>query len=427
MSSNLPVDAARISEDIDALAAITEPGRPWTRRVFSPLFLEGRAYLKRRMEDAGLETRIDSAGNLIGKRKGTDGRSGVIMLGSHSDTVPDGGRFDGIAGVVAALEVARALKDRGVTLSHDLEIVDFLAEEVSPFGVSCIGSRGMTGQLPGDWLDRVNDGQVLRAALDSVGGDAARVMDEKRRDVSALLELHIEQGPVLENEKLAVGLVTAISGVTRFEVIIEGRADHAGTTPMAGRADALVAASRLVLDIREVGLQLSATPGHFAATVGEFRMLPNAANVVPAHVRLLIDARAEHRRDMETFATWLGDAVQKLNDGSGVMANPPVRVSDNPPFPCDVGLLKVLEGAAQKIGASHRFMASGAGHDAAWIARVAPAAMVFVPSRGGRSHCADEFTETAEIALGTAVLYEAVIDIDNRLLEQEIADGTHTG
>src|ERR1700677_2660326 len=157
MSGNLPVDAARIAEDIDALARLTEPGRPWTRRVFSPLFLEGRAYLEARMRAAGLETRIDAAGNLIGRRRGSGDAKGVFMLGSHSDTVPDGGRFDGVAGVIAALEVARSFAERGVVLAHDLEIVDFLAEEVSPFGVSCIGSRGMTGQMPETWLTRRNE------------------------------------------------------------------------------------------------------------------------------------------------------------------------------------------------------------------------------------------------------------------------------
>ncbi len=158
---NLPVDAARIAADIEALAEITEPGRPYTRRAFSPLFLKGRAYIEARMKAAGLETRIDAGGNLIGRRPGKNPARGTIMLGSHSDTVPDGGRFDGIAGVIAALEVARSLADQGITLEHDLEIADFLAEEVSIFGVSCIGSRGMTGQLPDAWLARQQDGRTL--------------------------------------------------------------------------------------------------------------------------------------------------------------------------------------------------------------------------------------------------------------------------
>ncbi len=412
MSGNLPINAARIAEDIDALAGLTEPGRPWTRRVFSPLFLEGRAYIEARMRAAGLETRIDAAGNLIGRRAGAGGAQGVLMLGSHSDTVPDGGRFDGVAGVVAALEVARSLADRGVALRHDLEIVDFLAEEVSPFGVSCIGSRGMTGQMPEAWLTRRNEGGVLSEALASVGGDPAAVLEQTAPEIAAFLELHIEQGPVLEREGLDIGLVTGIVGITRFEILVEGRPDHAGTTPMDARADALVAASDLVLKIHDEALRLSRTRGHFAATVGEFAMSPNAANVVPGHVRLLIDARAELRPDMEAFAAWLAQAVGNIAREHEVAVSAPARVSDSPPVACDPRLLKILETSAGEIGATTRPLASGAGHDAAWIARVAPAAMIFVPSRGGRSHTPDEWTDNDAIARGAAVLFEAVIALD---------------
>jgi beta-ureidopropionase / N-carbamoyl-L-amino-acid hydrolase len=411
VSDNLPVDAARIAEDIDALARLTEPDRPWTRRVFSPLFLEGRAYIEARMLGAGLETRVDAAGNLIGRRSGR-GANGVIMLGSHSDTVPDGGRFDGIAGVIAALEVARSLNERGVDLAHDLEIVDFLAEEVSPFGVSCIGSRGMTGQMPESWLARRDDCRVLADALASVGGDPAAVLKQSRPDIAVFLELHIEQGPVLEREGRDIGLVTGIVGITRFEVLIEGRPDHAGTTPMSARADALVAASDLVLKIRDEALRLSRKPQHFAATVGEFSMTPNAANVVPGHVRLLIDARAELRPEMEDFAAWLEQTAQEVAREHGVMIPAPARVSDSMPVACDPRLLEALAGAAEATGLTTRPLASGAGHDAAWIARVAPAAMIFVPSRGGRSHAPDEWTDDDAIARGAAVLFEAVIALD---------------
>lgn len=418
MSTNLPVQAIRIAEDIDALAAITEPDRPWTRRVFSPLYLEGRAYLEKRMQAAGLETRIDAAGNLIGLRKGNGADKGVIMLGSHSDTVPEGGRFDGIAGVVTALEVARALNDHGIELDHDLEVVDFLAEEVSPFGVSCIGSRGMTGQLPKEWLDRVSDGRTLCAALGEVGGDADTVLNQSRPDLAAFLELHIEQGPVLETEHKDIGIVTAIAGISRFEIIIEGRADHAGTTPMGQRADALVAASKLVLEINEKAFELSATPGHFTATVGEFRIEPNAANVVPSIVRLLIDARAEYRDDMLNFAAWLDDACVKRAEADGVVIAGVNRVSDNNPAPSDATVLTHLEQACDEVGATHHRLASGAGHDAAWLSKVTPTAMIFVPSKGGRSHTPEEWTENSEITLGAAVLYEAVLTLDKSLTKQ---------
>ncbi|MBO1041258.1 Zn-dependent hydrolase [Brucella pituitosa] len=418
MSTNLPVQAMRIAEDIDALAAITEPGRPWTRRVFSPLYLEGRAYLEKRMRAAGLETRIDAAGNLIGLRKGKGAGKGVIMLGSHSDTVPEGGRFDGIAGVVAALEVARALSNHGVELDHDLEVVDFLAEEVSPFGVSCIGSRGMTGQLPKKWLERVSDGRTLYAAFGEVGGDAERVLSQSRPDLAAFLELHIEQGPVLETEHKDIGIVTAIAGISRFEIIIEGRADHAGTTPMGQRSDALVTASKLVLEINEKAFELSATPGHFTATVGEFRIEPNAANVVPSLVRLLIDARAEFRDDMLSFAAWLDQACVKRTEADRVAISGVNRVSDNNSAPSDALVLTHLELACEKVGATHRRLASGAGHDAAWLSKVTPTAMIFVPSKGGRSHTPEEWTENNEITLGAAVLYEAVLSLDKALTTQ---------
>ncbi len=429
MVRNLPVEARRIEQDIEALARMTEPDRPYTRRVFTPLYLQGRAYLEKRMREAGLETRIDAAGNLIGRRKGSGHtqrqgqKPGVIMLGSHSDTVPAGGRFDGIAGVVTALEVARALTDHGIELVHDLEVVDFLAEEVSPFGVSCIGSRGMTGQLPQQWLSRVSDGLRLETALAAVGGDANSVLGYHRDDLAAFLELHIEQGPVLENGQNDIGIVTAIAGISRFEVILEGRADHAGTTPMQQRCDALVAAARLVLDINEYAIAQAVMPGHFTATVGEFNLEPNAANVVPSRARLLIDARAEYGDDMQRFALWLDAAIISVASTHGVTIAGFTRLSDNAACPSDDQVLTHLEQACTALGARCCRLASGAGHDAAWLSKIAPTAMIFVPSRGGRSHTPEEWTENSEIALGAAVLYQAVISLDEALLRPKANEG----
>ncbi len=415
MTRNLSVDAARIGRDIAALGTITEPGRPWTRRSFTPLFLEGRAWLDQAMRDAGLETRIDAAGNLLGLRKGQKPGHGAIMLGSHSDTVPDGGRFDGIAGVIAALEVARALSDRGIALDHDLLIADFLAEEVSAFGVSCIGSRGLTAQFPDSWLSRTAEGRTLAQAIAEVGGEPEAIAALAMPEIAGFLELHIEQGPVLQTSKTDIGIVTAISGITRIELTFDGSPGHAGTTPMGARADALVAASRFVIALREAAMVLSGQPGHFTATVGEFRMEPNAANVVPARVRLLIDARAEHRPDMETFLRWVSAEARRMDGIEGVAVAPPMVVSDNPPVPSDAGLLAILGDACTRLGASHRNMASGAGHDAAWIARKAPAAMIFVACRDGLSHAPEEWAENDAIALGTEVLFEAVIALDRQI------------
>ncbi|MDO9414638.1 Zn-dependent hydrolase [Pararhizobium sp.] len=415
MKSNLPVNAGRIAETIDALAAITEPGRPWTRRAFSPMFLEGRAYLTQRFADAGLETRIDAGGNLIGRRAGRVAGHGTIMLGSHSDTVPEGGRFDGIAGVAAALEVAQALADQDIQLNHDLEVVDFLAEEVSIFGVSCIGSRSMAGVLPPDWLSRTNGDLSLEQGIADAGGSPAGIASAKRQDIAAFLELHIEQGPVLEAGKIDVGIVTAISGITRIEIIVEGRADHAGTTPMGRRKDALVAASRLVVAIEKMAAERAKGAGHFTATVGEFSMEPNAANVVPSRARLLIDARAELRPDMDVFVADVRELCEWMAEATGVTIATPKGLSDNAPTPADPMLLGVLTQACETSGASHRRMASGAGHDTAWMARVTKSAMIFIACREGRSHSADEWAETDDIALGTAVLLHAVIQLDKDL------------
>ena len=290
--TNLPVDPVRIADTVKGLARITEPDKPYTRRAFTPLFLNGRAFLEQRFRAAGLETRIDASGNLIGRRKGRKSALGTIMLGSHSDTVPEGGRFDGIAGVAAALEVAQALNDAGIRLDHDLEIVDFLAEEVSIFGVSCVGSRGLAGLLPDGWLSRTQGELTLRQGIIDAGGDPSRLARQKRSDIRAFLELHIEQGPVLETERCDIGIVTAIAGITRIEVLFDGQADHAGTTPMGHRRDALVAAARLVGEVERLATDYAKGEGHFTATVGEFSIEPNAANVVPSRARMLIDARA---------------------------------------------------------------------------------------------------------------------------------------
>lgn len=421
MIGNGPVSAARIAQDIDALAALTEPDRPWTRRAFTPKFLEGRAYLRARMEAAGLETRIDSAGNLIGRRAGRVPGRGTILLGSHSDTVPDGGRFDGIAGVVAALEVARALHDADETLEHDLDVVDFLAEEVSIFGVSCIGSRAVAGLFQPAWLPRAADGITLAEGIRGVGGDPDALDTARRTDIAAFLELHIEQGPVLEQAGTDIGVVSAIVGITRVEIVVTGRPDHAGTTPMHARQDALVAAAELVTRVRALAVGRAAGPGHFTATVGEFRTTPNAANVVPGAVTLLIDARAEHRADMDRFLADLVIAAGEVAARHGVAIPLPRVVSDQDAVACDARLRALLTDAANQLGLTRSRLASGAGHDAAWIARSAPAAMIFIPCRDGRSHAPEEWAEIDAIARGAAVLRSAVLAIDAGLRPQETA------
>ncbi|MCZ7471020.1 Zn-dependent hydrolase [Agrobacterium sp. O3.4] len=409
MRRNLDASIKDIEADLDALAQITDPERPWTRRAFSPRFDEGRDYLRRRFLSEGLNVSIDTGGNLIGRREGTEPQAGTIMLGSHSDTVPDGGRFDGVAGVVVALEVARILSRRGVALRHNLAVVDFLAEEVSIFGVSCIGSRAMAGVLPQDWLRRISDGRDLATAMRDVGGKPESLGAPLADDLKAFLELHIEQGPVLEREKIALGVVTTIVGINRVEIEVKGRPDHAGTTPMGLRADALVAAARIVSEIERYATELSGGPGHFTATVGEFEISPNAANVVPGRVRMLVDIRAERAEDKEAFVSWLTGL-----DADGENTIEARLISGNPGVQMDDGLQEMLAKAADRLDTPYRKMVSGAGHDAAFMARLCPSAMLFVPCRDGRSHCPEEWADAADLALAAEVLANTIMELDRK-------------
>jgi N-carbamoyl-L-amino-acid hydrolase len=397
-----------------ALAKIIDTDKPYTRRSFTPTFLKGRDWITSRFEAAGLETRIDPAGNLIGRRAGAKPGAGAIVIGSHSDTVPSGGRFDGTAGVIAGLEVARALQEAGHNLDHDLEIIDCLAEEVSAFGLSCVGSRAIAGSLTEAMLSYEGPGgERLGDAIVRMGGDPQHLPDAKRSDVVAFLELHIEQGPVLETEHIDVGIVETIAGITRLELTITGRADHAGTTPLDLRSDSLIAAARAILAIHEIAREISGSDeGYFVATTGEIHAEPNAANVVPGRVKLVVDARAERRPTMARFVGRITEQMPAVIAAGGAELSAVATLSDAPPAQGDAGLCVALTDAAESLGLTHRRMTSGAGHDAAHFSRIAPAAMVFTPCRGGRSHCPEEWAEPGEIAAGAATILNAVLAID---------------
>ena len=397
-----------------ALAKITDPGAPYTRRSFSKLFLDGRQWLTGRFREAGLTTRIDTAGNLIGRLEGADPKAGTIIVGSHSDTVPSGGRFDGIAGVAAGLEIARVLRERKIMLRHALEIVDFLAEEPSEYGVSCVGSRGMSGKLTPAQLQFANpQGERLEQALARVGGDASRLADAERKDIRAAFELHIEQGTVLEAGGLDVGLVTAIVGITRIEIVFTGAAGHAGATPMHRRHDALVAAARLIDRVRVMADENAQSGrGYFVATTGVIEAKPNASNVIPGTARLVVDARSEFRETLLEFRERLDKESLALAQAASVERTRFEILSDTLPCACDKKLRRLLKRGADELGLSSTDIASGAGHDSAFLSLIAPAAMVFIPCKEGASHCPEEWSEPQEIAAGTAVILEALLAFD---------------
>ena len=239
-SFNLQPNQDRIRHDLEILATMVDQTKPgWTRRPFTAWYQESRAWLQQQMEECGMGVRTDAGANLIGKISGTDADLKPIMIGSHTDTVVGGGRFDGIIGVIAGLEIARRLQETGTTLRHPLEVVDFTAEEPSEFGISTIGSRAMVGHLSAEMMQRVDQsGLKLEDGIRMMGGDPEKIAELAREkdDVSLYLELHIEQGPVLEQSNQQLGVVTGIVGIHRYRVIVEGKPNHAGTTPMNMRS-----------------------------------------------------------------------------------------------------------------------------------------------------------------------------------------------
>jgi N-carbamoyl-L-amino-acid hydrolase len=409
------VNSERLWHDLMAIAEFTQPDQPYTRRAFTPLFAKGRHWLTEKFTEAGFDVSLDAAGNLIGKITGTTPGAGTIMLGSHSDTVPSGGRFDGVAGVVAALEIGRILKESNFKVKHNIEIVDFLAEEPNVYGLSCVGSRGITGNLDEKMLAFIEPaGETLGEAIKRVGGAPEKISSAKRSDVRAFFELHIEQGPILEKEKLDIGLVTAIVGIRRIEIVFNGEADHAGTTPMNLRRDAAVALAETVVFIRKIAEEYaSCGEGHFVATVGVIEIQPNAMNVVPQSARLVIDARSESRPLIDRFLEEVTRTAATAAESYRVECAGPKLLSDSIPSICDANLRDLLSSCAKHLGLTTMDLASGAGHDAAFLSRIAPAAMVFVPCLRGKSHAPEEWAEPSALAAGANVIVEAIMRFDS--------------
>ena len=409
----LPVDAGRVARRIERLAAFTEPDRPYTRRAFTELHDRARAWLREEFEAAGLEVGLDAGGNLVGRRPGRRAGASALAAGSHIDTVVGGGRYDGIAGVVAALEAAQVLHESGVHLEHALHVYDFLSEEPSDYGASCIGSRALVGTLTPAMLSAAEPGgELLEAALRRAGGEpealSGPLPDASR--LAAFLELHIEQGPVLEREDVPIGVVEGIVAIHRLVVVVRGRAGHAGTTPMALRRDALVGASEIVRDVWERA-RAREGEGGFVATVGRLQVLPNGANVVPGEVRLVMEARSLEEAAVVAFLEETRERAAAAAEALGLTLEAEVA-STAAAVRSDPRLVAALEAAADGRGVAHRRLSSGAGHDAMQLARVAPVAMLFVPCRDGLSHHPDEHAEVGDVAAGAAVMLDALQRLD---------------
>lgn len=403
----------RLQSNLDELSQFVDSSSPgWTRRVYSDPYKASREWTKNQMAQAGLDVTEDAAGNLIGRMKGlgSEKKAGALVTGSHTDTVHGGGRFDGIAGVIGALEVARRFQETNTRLNHDFWVVDFLGEEPNPHGVSCIGSRAAAGLLPVDYLDlRREDGQRLGDVMQQFGTDpnAALNIAWSPSDIAAFVELHVEQGPVLERKGLSLGVVTAIAGIRRAVARFAGRADHAGTMPMTERKDALAAAAEAVLKIEQIGCSGDET----VATVGRLESEPGSLNVVPSSAAVWAEMRS-------VSPEWLGSAEQRLAADITELAR--MRgidvdfewLNDQDPVPATETIQDIIANSAQSLGYEWTSIPSGAGHDAAHMAHLAPMGMLFVPSRGGRSHCPEEWTDVEALGIGVHTLATTLLQLD---------------
>jgi allantoate deiminase len=372
-----------------------------SRFAWTPELAEANAWLVGRLESLGLETQIDPAGNVFGRWDEGEGKA--VLVGSHLDTVPRGGRYDGALGVLAAVEVVRVLKKSRASLRRPLWVVSFNDEEGSRFQTGMLGSRAFVGDLDlADWRRR-----GVAAAMAGGGFDFERLGEARGiDDVGAYLELHIEQGPVLEQEGVDLGIVTGIAGLLGFRVRLTGEANHAGTTPMSSRRDALAGASRVVLALRDE----ARSRGDMTANVGILTVAPGGFNVIPGTAELTIDVRAGAA---DAFARAEG-FVRKTLDRIAEEEQLGLEVTEThrkPPTPLDPELQEVLAEAADVEGASVRRMPSGAGHDAMVLAKHVSAAMLFVPSRAGVSHSPEEYTAPEHCELGARVLTRAVASL----------------
>jgi N-carbamoyl-L-amino-acid hydrolase len=402
-------DLKRLAADLERIWSFRDQDAPgWTRRVFSAADARARAWVAEAMAGAGLEVETDAAANLFGTLRGT-GLPGAIVTGSHTDTVAGGGRFDGIVGVAGAIEAVRCLREAGTGLAHDLVVADFLGEEPNDFGLSCVGSRAVAGALGEEHLSLAGpEGRTLGQALGEAGGCPAGLAGARWRPdrLHCFVELHIEQGPVLEQAGVPVGVVTGIAGIHRLVARFAGRADHAGTTPMPARRDALLGAAEAALAVERL-----AAGG--VATAGRLEAAPGAFNVVPATAELWAEARSDDARWLARFGRRLETEVAGIG-ARRQLASSLRWISREPPVPVTGWVADTVARAAASLGIQQLPLPSGAGHDAAQMARLGPMGMIFVPSRGGRSHCPEEWTELEQIGAGIAVLAETLRLADQR-------------
>ena len=407
------INSARLNDNLNALGEIGRDEFGMQRVAFSRQDVAGRDHVSALMRGAGMSVRIDPAGNIIGRTEGADPSLPAIALGSHTDTVPSGGAYDGALGVIAAIEVVEALRDAGHTTRHPIEVMVFTNEEGTSFHRWLLGSRAVAGLWESeDFAAVADDGVTLTDTLPNIGGNISRIEAARRRpeEFACYFELHIEQGPTLHRGGFPIGVVTGITGRSVYHVDIVGEANHAGTTPMALRRDAMSAAAQIALAVRRIAGEMEVCR---VGTVGSMDVHPNAGNVIPGRVQMGVEFRDERMESLAGAEVELRRTAEEVAHAEQVAITVTAQ-RNTPSVPISGNMQQLIADAAGMAGLEHVSLPSGAGHDAQAIAAITPAAMVFVPSVGGISHAPAEYSTPEDCANGAQVLLNALLLADER-------------
>ena len=414
----ISINQRRLMRDLNAIGRIgIGDGGAVTRLVFSIKELRSRQVLIHLMRQAGLKIHIDGIGNIFGRLEGLDPKARVVMAGSHLDTVIHGGKYDGPVGVIGALEAIRTINESKIAIRSPLEMVCFVGEESSRFGFSTLGSSLVAGQVHTQEFANAVDAQGTKLVdvLASLGITPRNLRGLARdpRTLKAYLELHIEQGPILEAIGKKIGLVTTIAAPSRFKIIFTGQADHSGTTPMEMRKDALVAAAALIEYVEKVCRRNSSmAKGRVVGTVGAMKIEPGVINAVPGRTELLVDIRGISAQSKGRVARRVKREAQSIARRRA-LAVEVLTIREEAPVPLDKRLLRLAKAICEQKQIAYEIMPSGAGHDAMQMAKIIPAGMIFIPSQRGISHNPAEWTSPADIGFGTQLLMETMIRVAN--------------
>lgn len=400
---------ARIEEHIKLLSQFTAtPGAGVTRLTYSKEDQEARKYIIEKMTEYGLIVSEDGFGNIFGKLQGTQPDAPSIIVGSHFDSVPNGGAYDGAAGVVVGLEVAALFQETGYKPAYPLEIIALVEEEGSRFGGGLMGSRGMMGLLTNEEFKSLTDkdGILAEDAMMSIGLDPSNDKIRDPKTIKAFLELHIEQGPILEEKDIPIGIVEAIVGLTQLEVTIQGQAGHAGTTPMERRSDALVTAAEIIAAFPQLAFEEG---NGTVITTGQLHVFPNGSNVIPNKVIFSVDIRSAKEEHVHSAMQKVEQLIASKN-GMGILTSTEQLLYIAPKEMNETIQSTFIE-VSDKLDIPYCTINSGAGHDAMVLSDFTACGMVFIPSKDGLSHCPEEWSDSSHLAAGANILFQTALQL----------------